>query len=74
MDKKERKNTHMGMGMATLNKVLMEVSDMQNFTDRAFAIGLAVSNVAVNIYPIMLQRHNRLRAYRKLSTIDDADC
>lgn len=61
------------LGMATLNKVLMEVSDMQNFADRAVVIGIAVCNVAVNIYPIMLQRHNRLRAYRELSTIDDAD-
>lgn len=59
------------LGFTALNKVLMETLDMQNAADKAFVIGFAVCNVAVNIYPIMLQRHNRLRAYRELSSAAD---
>lgn len=62
---KRNEKTHIigFFGFMALTALILQEQDS---TSGIFASAVAATNVAINVYPIMLQRYNRLKAYRAL--------
>lgn len=65
---KTNEKIHLG-GLAVIAAMSSFMFHQQETLDNIAGAAFSVGNAAINVYPILLQRYNRLKAYRVLGTL-----